>query len=64
MDLLNDTFFVDTPTTSPLPEEDYRQNGKLKNVREYENGSFNLNTTKEIFNLDKEVREKAQGYIK
>lgn len=33
MDLLNDTFFVDTPTTSPLPEEDYRQNGKLKNVR-------------------------------
>ena len=35
-----------------------------KVVGEYENGSFNLNTTKEIFNLDKEVREKAQGYIK
>ena len=33
MDLLNDNFTVDTPTTSPLPEEDYRQNGKLKNVR-------------------------------
>ena len=33
MDLLNDTFFADTPTTSPLPEEDYRPNGKVKNVR-------------------------------
>ena len=33
MDLLNDTFFVDTPSVSPLPEEDYNKNGKLKNVR-------------------------------
>ncbi len=33
MDLLNDTFFADTPTASPLPEEDYRPNGKVKNVR-------------------------------
>ena len=33
MDLLKDNFFVETPSASPLPEEDYGKNGKLKTVR-------------------------------
>ena len=33
MDLLKDNFFAESPSVSPLPEEDYNKNGKLKNVR-------------------------------
>ena len=33
MDVLNDTFFEETKTVNPFPEEDYNKKGKLRRVR-------------------------------